>query len=153
MVLSAASDCTTSTERPVDIGDLLGRRLAAQLLPQVSDVRTMRERSAVRLSGTRTVRPVARERGEDRLADPPHGVGDELDALVGIELPRGGEQADVALADQVGEREAAVLVLLGDRDDEAEVALDQLLHRLLVAGADLPRDGDLLLRREQRASC
>ena len=113
--------------------DLLGRGLAAELLPQVfggpHDAREVGR--AVERHPHRPA--LARERGQDRLADPPHGVGDELDALVGIEFAGGGEEADVALADQVGEREAAVLVLLGHRDDEAEVALHQLLHRLLVA--------------------
>ncbi len=113
-------------------------------------MRTMRERSAVRLSGTLTVRPVAGERRQNGLADPPDGVGDELDALVRIELPRGGEQADIALADQVGEGQPAVLVLLGHRDDEAQVAFHQLLHRLVIAGAHLPRDRDFLLRGEER---
>ncbi len=91
-----------------------------------------------------------RQRGEDRLPDPPDGVGDELHALIGVELARRREQPDVALADQVREREAAVLVLLGHGDDEAQVALDELLHRFLVAGADLAGERDLLLLREER---
>src|SRR6185503_18216481 len=93
---------------------------------------------------------LARERGQDRLADPPHGVRDELDALVGVELAGSGEQANVALADQVDERQTAVLVLLGHRDDKAQVALDQLLEAVLVAGADLLGELDLLGALEQR---
>ena len=88
--------------------------------------------------------------GQDRLPDPPDRVGDELDALVGIELPGGGEQPEVALADEVAERQPPVLVLLGHRDDEAEVSLDQLLHGFGVAGLHQPGDGHFLLRREQR---
>jgi len=84
------------------------------------------------------------DRGKDGLPDPPDGVGDELHADIGIEFPRGGEQADVPLADEVGQRHPPVLVFLGDGDDEPEVALHQLLHRLLVAGADPARNGDLL---------
>src|SRR5256886_11906594 len=68
----------------------------------------------------------------------------------GVELPRRREQPDVALADQVGQRQAPVLVLLGGRDHEAEVALYELLHRLLVPGTDLARQRDLLLLREER---
>ena len=52
-------------------------------------------------------------------------------------------------ADQVGERHAAVLVLLGHGNDEAQVARDQFLHRVLVAGADPPREGDFLLAGEE----
>jgi len=92
----------------------------------------------------------AGERGEDGLANPPDGVRDELDALIGVELPRRRQEADVSLADEVGEGQAAVLVLLGDRDHEAEVPLHQLLHGLRVAGAHQPGDGDLLLRRQER---
>ena len=88
--------------------------------------------------------------GQDRLADPPDGVGDELDALIGVELPGRGHQPDVAFADEVGEREPAILVFLRHRDDEAQIALDQLLHGLFVARPHLPGDGDLLLGGEQR---
>src|SRR3989475_13277641 len=69
---------------------------------------------------------------------------------VGVELAGGGEQADVALPDQVGERQPPVLVLLGHRDHEAEVPLHELLHRLLVARAHLAGKRNLLLLREER---
>src|SRR2546425_751763 len=132
------------------VGDLLGRGLAAQRLPQVlgraNDARQVRRPVERHAHGA----PLARQRGEDRLPDPPDGVGDELHALIGVELARRREQPDVALADQVREREAAVLVLLGHGDDEAQVALDELLHRFLVAGADLAGERDLLLLREER---
>src|SRR5439155_846110 len=55
----------------------------------------------------------------------------------------------IPLADQVGEGQATVLVLLRDRDHEAQVALHQLLHRLLVAGAHLPGERDFLLLSEE----
>ena len=114
-----------------------GRRLAAQLLPQ--DFRRLDDAREVGGAVERHAHgaALARERRQDGLTDPPHGVRDELDALIGIELPRGREQTDVAFADQIDERQAAVLVLLGDGDDEAQVALDQFLQRILVAGADL----------------
>src|ERR1041384_5831823 len=37
------------------------------------------------------------------LSNPPHGVRDELDALIGVELAGGGEQPDVPLADEIDE--------------------------------------------------
>src|SRR5437016_6091524 len=77
------------------------------------------------------------------------GIRVELHALVRVELPGRREQPDVPLADQVGEGQATVLILLGDRDHEAQVALHQLLHRLLVAGAHLPGERDLLLLGEE----
>src|SRR5262249_40366063 len=59
-------------------------------------------------------------------------------------------QADVALTDEVDERQAAVLVFLGDGDDEAEIALDELLERVLVTGANLLGEIDLLRSLEER---
>ena len=61
----------------------------------------------------------------DGLADPPRGVGGELEALAPVELLDGVHQAEVALLDEVQEREARRLVLLGDRDDQAQVGLHE----------------------------
>ena len=104
----------------------------------------------MRLRGTRTVRPWPGDGGEDGLADPPDGVGDELDALTSGSNFRAAVRRPTLPSPMRSVRaQAAVLVLLGDRDDEAEVALDQLLHRVLVAGADPAGDGDFLLRGEE----
>ena len=91
-----------------------------------------------------------RDRREDGLANPPHGVADELHAVIGVELPRGGEQPEVAFADQVQQRKPAVLVFLRDGNDEAEILGDQLLHRRLVTLLHPPGDRDFLGGREQR---
>jgi hypothetical protein len=90
------------------------------------------------------------ERLQDRLADPPDGVGDELDPLGLVELVGRADQAEVALVDQVRERDALVLVLLGDRDDEAQVGAHERVERLLVVGADALGEAHLLLARDQR---
>ena len=90
------------------------------------------------------------QRLEDRLPDPPHGVRDELDALGLVELVGRADQAEVALVDQVGERHALVLILLGDRHDEAEVAADQLVECFLFPDANPLRQVDLFLLRYQR---
>jgi hypothetical protein len=60
------------------------------------------------------------------------------------------DEAEVTLVDEVGERHALVLVLLRHRDDEAEVAADQLVERLGVTDTDALREPDLLLLRDQR---
>ena len=132
-----------------ELRELFGARLAVQLLPQdfrrFDDSRKVGgtvERHADRAA-------LACERREDGLTDPPHGVGDEFDALVGVELSGGGEEADVAFTDQVDEGQSAVLVFLGDGDDEAQVALDELLERVRVAGADLFGEIDLLRTLEE----
>src|SRR5690606_8610794 len=65
----------------------------------------------------------------DRLANPPGGVGRELVAATVFELVHRLHQADVAFLDQVEELQAAVGVLLGDGDNQAQVGLDHLFLR------------------------
>jgi hypothetical protein len=82
-------------------------------------------------TGMRIVRAWSAMARGDRLADPPRRVGRELVAAAVLELVDRLHQADVAFLNQVEELQAAVGVLLGDRDDEPEVGFDQLLLRLL----------------------
>ena len=65
------------------------------------------------------------------LANPPRGVGRELVAAAVLELVDGLHQADVALLNEVEELQAAVGVLFGDGDDQAQVGFDQLALGLL----------------------
>jgi len=90
------------------------------------------------------------QRLEDRLPDPPDGVRDELDALGLVELVGGPNQAQVALVDQVRERDSLVLVFLGHRDDEPEVRAHQLVQRLRVALLDPLGQRHLFLAGDQR---
>ena len=62
----------------------------------------------------------------DGLADPPRGVGRELEALGVVELLDRPHEAEVALLDEVEEEQAPAHVALGDRHDEAQVGLDEL---------------------------
>ena len=79
----------------------------------------------------------------DRLADPPRGVGGELEALAPVELLDGVHQAEVALLDQVQERQARGLVLLGDRHDEAQVGLHEGALRASRPGGSVRRSSRL----------
>src|SRR5690606_23659981 len=65
----------------------------------------------------------------DRLANPPGGVGRELVAATVFELVHRLHQADVAFLDQVEELQAAVGILLGDGNNQAQVGLDHLFLR------------------------
>ena len=90
----------------------------------------------------------------DRLADPPGGVGGELIAAAVFELLDGLHEAHVAFLDEVGEEQAAVLVLLRDRDDEAEVMLNHLglgALRFVEVLADVAGEVQELGRREAPA--
>src|SRR5215210_5325912 len=89
------------------------------------------------------------ERLQNRLADPPHGIGNELDALGLVELVGGADEAEVALVDQVRERDSLILVLLGDRDHKAKIAANELVERLPVADANALGEAHLLLLRNQ----
>ncbi len=85
----------------------------------------------------------------DGLLDPPGAVGGKLAALGRIEALDRFHQADVAFADQVEQRQADAFVVAGDLHDQAQVGLDHLLARLLVALLDARGQFDFLLRREQ----
>src|SRR5207302_2746771 len=66
------------------------------------------------------------------LANPPGGVRRELEALAPVELLDGVDQAEVALLDEIQQRQARRLILLGDRDDQSQVGVDEGLGRLFA---------------------
>src|SRR5205085_7875418 len=68
----------------------------------------------------------------DGLADPPRGVGGELEALAPVELLDRVHQAQVALLDEIEEGQPRRLVLLRDRADEAQVGLEERALRVLA---------------------
>ncbi len=65
------------------------------------------------------------------VLDPPGRVGGQARALGGVEALHGPQQADVALADEVGQVHALLLVLAGEEDDQALVGQHQVLAGLL----------------------
>jgi hypothetical protein len=67
------------------------------------------------------------DRPLDGLADPPGGVGGEAEAALGVELLHRADQAEVALLDQVEQRQAAVEIAPGDLHHQAQVAHDHAL--------------------------
>ena len=87
----------------------------------------------------------------DRLLDPPARVRAEAAAVLRIEAFDGFEQADVSFLDQVRQLQAAVDVVLGDVDDQAQVRAHHALAGGGVVVVDDPA-GELLLLvgREQR---
>ena len=124
----------TSTE---DLGECV--RLATHLMQR----RHLAERHACEAR-------LLRDRLEDRLADPPDGVRDELAAFHLVE-PRGrAQQAEVALGHEVHERHVVVPVALRHRHDEAEVRAHQRVERLGLSGPRTCGERALLVAREQR---
>src|SRR3989449_4881967 len=80
----------------------------------------------------------------------PRRIGRETGAALGVELVDGAQEPEVSLLDQVGKREAAVQVAAGDLHDQAQIRLDELRLRGLVAGAGAPRALHLPLARQER---
>src|SRR6266536_1533091 len=60
----------------------------------------------------------------DRLADPPGRVGRELEALAPVELLDRAQQPEIALLDQVDQRQAGAGEAPRDRDHQTEIGLD-----------------------------
>src|SRR5579883_580331 len=87
----------------------------------------------------------------DGLADPPGGVGRELEALAPVELLDGVHEAEVPLLDQVEQGQAGRLVLLGDGDDQAEVGLHEGLLGLLTGEHGSPELPPLAARQALRS--
>ena len=62
-------------------------------------------------------------RPRDRLANPPACIGAEFEAAVIIELVHCPHQANVALLDEVKERQTSIDVFLGDANHQAQIRL------------------------------
>ena len=112
--------------------DLLDRRLATQFLQQVlldgAELRHRLDHVHRHADGAGMVGDGAR----DGLADPPGGVGAELVAALVLVLVHRAHQAGVAFLDDVEEGQAAVAVLLGDGDHQAQVAAREVALGLLI---------------------
>ena len=131
------------------LGDLLHGGLAAQLLEQRGRTLADAVQRPGAVQGHAHDAALLGERLEDGLTDPPDRVGDELDALGFVELVGRADQAEVALVDEIGETDTLVLVFLGDRDDEAQVAADQLVQGRLATTLDLLGEVDLVFAGDE----
>src|SRR6516162_4355698 len=78
-------------------------------------------------------RPRAQDVFLDRRLDPPHGVGGETEAFIGLEALDRLHQADIALRNHFGDRQAVAAIARGDLGDEAQMTVDELVCRLMVA--------------------
>ena len=135
------------------LGDLLGRRLAAERRHEAALGAADLVELLDDVDGDPDRARLVSERTGDRLADPPGRVGRELEALAVVELLRRADEADGALLDQVEERQPLVAVVLGDRDDQPQVRLDHLLLGVERAALDPLGEIDLLLGASAAAPC
>ena len=70
----------------------------------------------------------------DSLANPPGGVGREFVAPAVFKLVDGFHQADIAFLNQIKKLQAAVGVLFGDRNDQAQVGLNHFFFGITRVG-------------------
>src|SRR5262245_7593486 len=112
-------------------GELRGRRLAPELARQLGAHALAALEPVVDVRRQPDRARVILDRAHERLADPPDRVGRELEAAPVVELLDRADQAQVALLDQVREGESEVPVVLRDRDHELQVVLDEAV---LLAG-------------------
>ncbi len=89
------------------------------------------------------------DRALHRLANPPGGVGRELEAAAPVELLDRAVQPERSFLDQVEEGNAETAVALRDRHDQAQVRLDHAPLRARVAALDRLREHDLVRGGEQ----
>ena len=120
------------------LGHLLVGRVPAELVLQVALGPAEGVELIVDVDGKADGPALVGNGAHDGLLDPPRGVGGEAEAALGVELLACPGEAEGALLAQVLEVEAAVLVPLGDANDEAEVGFRE--GRLGAEGA-----ADLLL--------
>ena len=106
-------------------GDLLDRRLTAELLGQLplgahdlvdrlDHVDWDSDRAGLVCDG-----PC------DGLADPPSGVRGELEAAAIVEFLDRAHQSEIAFLDEVQERHPSIAITLRDRDHQSQVRLDE----------------------------
>ncbi|SKY06081.1 Uncharacterised protein [Mycobacteroides abscessus subsp. abscessus] len=86
----------------------------------------------------------------DGLANPPGRVSRELEALRVVELLHRADQTEVALLDEVEKRHSAARVALCQRDDEAQVGLEEV-GACCLAFANDDREITLLCRGQPLA--
>ncbi len=78
-------------------------------------------------------RPRAQDVFLDGGLDPPHGVGGEPEALLGLEALDRLHQADIALGNDFRDRQAVAAIAHGDLGDQAQMAGDELVRGLAIA--------------------
>src|SRR5881396_2590237 len=134
------------------LGDQLRTGREALALEPLALLGEVEEELALRLRGADLHQaPVVHDVADDVGADPPHRVGGEADAAVGVEVLDRLEEADVPLLDEVEEIVEGALVLARDHHDQPEVGRDEAPRRLPVLVL-VPAHGELvlLLAREER---
>src|SRR6185295_12363820 len=81
------------------------------------------------------------QRAGHRLPNPPVDVGAEAEAAAPVVFVNADLQADVAFLDQVQEAQATVQIPAGDRDNQPQIAFDQVAASALTVFDELLQTG------------
>src|SRR5918995_1332445 len=136
---------------PETLGDLFLRRLALELNGELADRTADLPELLGHVHGDSDGAALVGNSPLHRLTDPPRSIRREPKALLRVELLYGLHQTYVALLDEVLKGQPIAAVLLGHRDHEPQVLLDELLASPLVARLGPVRELYLLGVREQLA--
>ncbi len=112
----------SSSRQTAPSTDFFGGWFAADFLDQVTGDLTNFVHRVDHVHRDADRAALVRDRSRDRLANPPGCVGAEFVATSMLEFVDRSHQAGVAFLDQVQERQAAVAILFGDRNDQPQVA-------------------------------
>ena len=88
----------------------------------------------------------------DRLLDPPGGVGAEAAFGGGVEAFDRLEEPDISFLDEIEEWQAALDIVLGDADDEAQIRPRHLVASFGVALANLEGEFAFFMSGQQGVS-
>src|SRR5918994_2156866 len=136
---------------PETLGDLFLRRLALELNGELADRTADLPDLLGHVHGDSDGAALVGNSPLHRLTDPPRSIRREPKALLRVELLYSLHQTYVALLDEVLKGQPIAPVLLGHRDHEPQVLLDELLASPLVARLGPVRELYLLGVREQLA--
>jgi hypothetical protein len=128
------------------LGDFVVGGWAAMEAQELGGKAVYSSKELVGVNGEADHSAVGVEGAGDALAHPPVGVGGNGVAAGGVKEFETADQAEVALLDEVGEVEAAVLVTLGDGDDQAQICPHHDFHGALSGAADSGGSGVTAVR-------
>ena len=110
--LSVSAIFSTGTSRRSASSSGDGRRSFSLLLKLRQGLAYLVERTHLIERGRRTMRLCSGKGLQDRLTDPPHGVGNKFKTTCLVKLLRCFNQAEISFIDKVGKAKTLILVLL-----------------------------------------
>ena len=131
------------------VGNFFRRRLMVKLLGQFTSCTQVYVELLDHMNRQTDGSRLVHDGAFDGLADPPGCIGRETEPPLRIEFFHGANQAEVALLDQIEQRETTVDVTPSDLHDQAQVALDHAFAPGRIALLRQTREVHFLFGSEQ----